>query len=186
MIGIHHPLQTNSQHTAVTNVTQQSEQGATNSGLSPPSLHPNVSSASQTNTKALSVTTPPQQNNVCLLKTAIATVTNNNRNAEAYVLLDEGSQRSFVTQDLAKKPVLQPSDQETINISSFGATQPTNRTLDVATINLLTRSGEAIQLSVLVVPFIAAPLQNTIQFQCYQFTTSGTGLLIGDMTLIAE
>ena len=112
----------------------------------------------------LSVTLPPHQNNVCLLKTAVATVSNCRRNAEAYVLLDEGSQRSFVTSDLAKILALQPSGQETINISHFGAIHPTNRVLDVATINLLAKSGEAVQLSVLIVPFIATPLHNTVSY----------------------
>ena len=83
------------------------------------------------------------------------------RNAEAKILLDEGSQRSFVTQDLARSLALQPSSQERINISSFGATCPTSRTLDVAIIDLLTRCGETVQLSVLIVPFIAMPLQDT-------------------------
>ena len=107
------------------------------------------------------MTLPLQQNNVCLLKTAIATVVHGSRNAEAKILLDEGSQRSFVTQDLARSLALQPSSQERINISSFGATCPTSRTLDVAIINLLTRCGETVQLSVLIVPFIAMPLQDT-------------------------
>ena len=110
------------------------------------------------------MTLPPQRNNVCLLKTAVATVSNGRRNAEAYVLLNEGSQRSFITSDLAKILELQPSGQETINISHFGATYPANQVLDVATINLLTKSGETVQLSVLIIPFIAMPLQNTISY----------------------
>jgi len=84
------------------------------------------------------------------------------RNAEAYVSLYEGSQWSFVTQDLARTLTLQPSGKEAINISSFGATHPTNQLFDITTINLLTKSVEAVLLSVLIVPFIATPLQNTI------------------------
>ena len=110
------------------------------------------------------MTLPPHWNNVCLLKTAVATVSNGRRNAEAYKLLDEGSQGSFITSDLAKILALQPSGQETINISHFGATHPANQVLDVATINLLTKSGEAVQLSLLIELFIATPLQNTISY----------------------
>ena len=88
-------------------------------------------------------------------------MSNGRRNTEACILLDEGSQRSFVTSDLVKQLTLQPIGQETINISHFGSTHPTDQVLDVATINLLTKS---VQLSVFIVPFIATPLQNTIRY----------------------
>ena len=97
----------------MTNVTPQLEQGGATSG--PPTPQPGPpqpitpSTTNTTNTSSLSVTLPPHQNNVCLLKTAVATVSNGRRNAEAYVLLDEGSQRSFVTSHLAKILALQPS-----------------------------------------------------------------------------
>lgn len=123
---------------------------------------PAVSTQPQGNdTGSYSVTVPLQQSNICLLKTAIGTVVHGSKNTEAKILLDEGSQRSFVTQALAKSLDLQPYTQERLNISSFGASSPASRTLDVAIINLLTRSGETVQLSVLIVPFIAAPIQNT-------------------------
>ena len=40
---------------------------------------------------------------------------------------DEGSQRSFITQDLASSLALQPYQRENINISSFGANRHWNR-----------------------------------------------------------
>ena len=120
--------------------------------------------SNQTNTGSLSLTLSPYQNNACLLKTAVATVSNGRRTAKAYVLLDEGSQCSFVTSDLAKALVVQPCGQETMNISHFGVPHPTKQVLDVATNNLLTRSGDTVELSVLIVPFIATPLQNTISY----------------------
>ena len=43
-------------------------------------------------TSSFSVTVPLQQSNICLLKTAIGTVVHGSRNAEAKILLDEGSQ----------------------------------------------------------------------------------------------
>ena len=126
-------------------------------------LHPTTpaKTTKSNDSSSLSVTAPLQQNNVCLLKTAIGTVVHGSRSAEAKILLDEGSQRSFITQDLAKSLALQPHTQEKINISSFGTTCPTSRTLDTAIINLRTRSGETLRLSVLIVLFIATPLQNT-------------------------
>jgi len=95
------PLPTISpQCTAVTNITQPTEQGNSTTrpiSLQPSSLQPIIPPSSQANTPlqaktgSFSVTVPPQQKNVCLLKTAIhvATVSYGRRNAEAYILLDE-------------------------------------------------------------------------------------------------
>ena len=121
-------------------------------------LHPAPNHPQSSNTGSFSVALPLQQNNVCLLKTAIATVVHGSRNDEAKILLHEGSQQSFVTQDLAKSLASQPSSRERINILSFSATCPTSCMLDVANTNLLTRHGEAVKLSVLIVPFIATTL----------------------------
>ena len=137
----------------------QSRQQKSDTSQLQPSTPANTTKSNDS--RSLSVTAPLQQNNVCLLKTAIGTVVHGSRSAEAKILLDEGSQRSFITQDLAKSLALQPHTQEKINISSFGITCPTSRTLDTAIINLRTRSGETLRLSVLIVPFIATPLQNT-------------------------
>ena len=55
---------------------------------------------------------------------------------------------------------LQPTRKEDICISSFGAKLPLNQKMEVASINLKTKSGKLISLSVLVVPDIAVPLKN--------------------------
>ena len=115
-----------------------------------------------TDTASLSMTIPSPQNSVCLLKTAVATVTNGNNLTKANLLFDEGSQRSFITQDLAKTLALQPFCKEDLTVSSFGAQCQVNREVNVAVISLLTMSGQAIPLTVLVVPRIATPIQNTV------------------------
>ena len=116
------------------------------------------------------MTLPPQHNNVCLLKTAIARVTNRNRYAEANILLDEGSQRPFVTEELASILELHSYPKELITISPFGTKHPTSRHLNVSMITFLTRSGEEMQIfvHVLVVPFIVTPLQNCISLDFSQ------------------
>ena len=121
---------------------------------------------------SLSVTAPLQQNNVCLLKTAIGTVVHGSRSAEAKILLDEGSQRSFITQDLAKSLALQPHTQEKINISSFGTTCPTSRTLDTAIINLCTRSGETLRAFRVNCTIYCNTLAEHMLYQCHQLTAS--------------
>ena len=53
---------------------------------------------------------------------------------------------------------------------SFGSTCPSSCTLNTVIVNLLTKSGESLQLSVLVVPSIATPLQNTCRVSVANFT----------------
>ena len=104
--------------------------------------------------------TTPYADRVCLLKTAIATVSSTHNETETNVLFDEGSQRSFLTRDIADMLLLQPTGKEDICISSFGAKTPLSQKTDVASINLKTKSGKLIPLSVLIVPDIAVPLKN--------------------------
>ena len=63
----------------------------------------NPVSSNTTDTTSLSMTLPPScttLNRVCLLKTAIATVSHGNRSTVANLLFDEGSQRSFITESV--------------------------------------------------------------------------------------
>ena len=115
-------------------------------------------------TASLSVTVPLPQNTVCLLKTAVATIRNGTYHSKANVLFDEGSQRSFITEDLANTLALQTHHKEEIVISSFGARRELNQEVNVAVINLDTLTGQTTPMTVLVVPHIATPLQNTVTF----------------------
>ena len=94
------------------------------------------------------------------LKTAVATVSAEGTYVEANILFDEGSQRSFITKSLADCLTLQPHGTEELSISTFGTQTSHVNKLDVATIYLHTISGQPIPLTVLIVPTIAAPLQN--------------------------
>ena len=108
------------------------------------------------------MTVPAPQNSVCLLKTAVATVTNGVKRTKANLLFDEGSQKSFITEDLAKVLALRPLYKEDITVSTFGAQRQLNHEVSVAIISLLTLSGQPIPITVLVVPRIATPLQNAV------------------------
>ena len=99
-------------------------------------------------------------NNICLLKTAVATISASGTCVEANILFDEGSQRSFITKSLADCLQLQTYATEELSISTFGAQTSQIRKLDVTTIQLHTISGQLIPLTVLIVPTIAAPIQN--------------------------
>ena len=99
-------------------------------------------------------------NNVCLLKTAVANVYANDTGIEATILLDEGSQRSFLTEGLARNLRVQAHHTEDICLASFGSLTALVKRLDVATIYLETITGDRLPLSVLLVPTIATPVQS--------------------------
>lgn len=102
----------------------------------------------------------PHTDRTCLLKKAIATVSSTHSEAKTNILFDEGSQQLFLTKDLADTLSLQPTRKEEIYISSFGAKTPLSQKMEVASINLQTKSGKPISFSVLVVPDIAVPLKD--------------------------
>ena len=102
--------------------------------------------------------------NVCLLKTAVANVYANDTGIEATILLDEGSQRSFLTEGLATNLKVQTDHTEDICLASFGSPTTLVKRLDVGTIYLETITGERLPLSVLIVPTIAAPIHNTTDY----------------------
>jgi len=68
-----------------------------------------------------------------LLKTATSTLHNNNKRVNVNILLDEGAQRTFVTRSTIQNLGVSELNcrSEDINISSFGATQPQSKCVDV-------------------------------------------------------
>ena len=105
----------------------------------------------------------------CLLKTAICTVTSANSKVAAYILFDEGAQCSFVSRDLATQLHIQPEQNKEIQISTFGTEHSKKQTLETATINVVSKSGENIPIQVLIVPMIASPLQNRFRTNIKKF-----------------
>ena len=102
--------------------------------------------------------------NVCLLKTAVANVYANDTGIEANILLDESSQRSFLTEGLARSLRVQPHHTEDISLASFGSPTTLVKRMTVAIIYLETITGERLPLSVLIVPTIAAPVQHVTHY----------------------
>ena len=95
-----------------------------------------------------------------LLKTAIATVSVENRCTKANILFDKGAQRSFISQKLADSLSLHSNHTENINISSFRAESAENKQLSVAVVNVEVLTGEKIPVSGLTVPSISTPFRN--------------------------
>ena len=98
----------------------------------------------------------------CLLKTAVAPVVAGNIKAQANILFDEGAQRSFISAAMASELQVIPTSTADMAVASFGTTSTTHQKLGVATVEFETESGELIPISVLIVPSIAAPIQNSV------------------------
>jgi len=80
---------------------------------------------------------------------------------EGHILFDEGTQQSFITQELADTLQLQPTRHELIAVSTFGAQVSTPKKFAVATICIHMLNSGQISVSVLVVPRLAAPVRNS-------------------------
>ncbi|XP_065920284.1 uncharacterized protein [Dysidea avara] len=103
-----------------------------------------------------------KRNPQCLLKTAIALVRVGNKRISANVLFDEGAQRSFVTETLAAQLGASPHHKESLAISSFGGSTSLNNQVSLVNFILETTEGD-IKISALVVPKIAAPIENFVR-----------------------
>ena len=108
-------------------------------------------------THSVNVFTPSQ----VLLKTAVADVSaKNGIISSANILLDEGAQRSFITEQLAQKLNLCSQNTEKITIAGFGEHNHSVRNLKSDNVLLYTDDGKNIEMNVLIVPQIASPIQN--------------------------
>ena len=63
---------------------------------------------------------------------------------------------------MANELQITPTSTVHIGVASFGTTTTSNQQLGVATVEVQTESGELIPITVLIVPSIAAPIQNLI------------------------
>ncbi|XP_065904066.1 uncharacterized protein [Dysidea avara] len=132
------------------------------------SVHPPAPPTSTTGT--FTTVTRPQPSfelahSACLLKTAIATVSAGPFSTEGNILLDEGAQCSFISQDLADRLCLKATHTEQVSLSSFGNPVSAARLLQVSTILIHTQEQSPIPISDLVVPKLAAPLQNSMRME---------------------
>ena len=64
---------------------------------------------------------------------------------------------------LIDKLQLQPHHTEAIQLSAFGTTNPQVKELNVANLQVITNTVMTISITVLIVPSIATPLENTVK-----------------------
>ena len=137
-------------HTSLCNAKVDSPAAPSKSNSTPHNAKENHASVLHS---AHSINTGP-----VLLKTAIATVASKSYACEANVLFDEGSQSSFITEDVAKKLQLESHGKESLSISGFGDKERRVRHLDYSFVYLKT-STETLPIKVLIVPEISVPLK---------------------------
>ena len=98
-----------------------------------------------------------------LLQTAKAAIYNPglaNEKFLARLILDSGSQRSYVTNRVKYKLRLQSERKQAISVKTFGSTEENTLSVDVAELCISTKHGDDVQLSAFVVPLICDPLQS--------------------------
>ena len=115
-------------------------------------------SAFSTISQSASLHSQSQQRHSVLLKTAVSKVKFEENCVDANILMDEGAQRSFITRSLADQLQLKTDETDTIHLTAFGDPAHSVKHLDVATIDLIADNGDLIPIRVLVVPFIAKPI----------------------------
>ena len=88
---------------------------------------------------------PPTTNTITLLKTAIAPISSEGLRIQGNILFDDGSQRSFITEEVAIKLNLKPTNSEHIAVAPLGAEYTTAQHLSVACVYVETESGKVYQ-----------------------------------------
>ena len=96
-----------------------------------------------------------------LLQTAKAVVFKPGQTGQllARLILDSGSQRSYVTTRVREQLNLPTERRQTIAIKTFGSSDEHTQSVDVVQLCVAAENGEEVQLSAFVVPLICDPLQ---------------------------
>ena len=104
-----------------------------------------------------------------LLQTATAIATNEDRSKSVTVriLFDNGSQRSYVTDNIKSKLELKPTSTETLRLNTFGETAYRNQRCQVVTLPLRNNNNEYVEISALNFPVICSPLPKRVDVNEY-------------------
>ena len=97
-----------------------------------------------------------------LLQSALVDVAAGSRSCQARLLFDSGSQRTFISQDLANKIGAQPFKREELLMSTFGHDKRTKADFETVRVCLMA-GGEGIVINALVSPVISPPISAHLQ-----------------------
>ncbi|XP_060551133.1 uncharacterized protein LOC132712731 [Ruditapes philippinarum] len=82
----------------------------------------------------------------------------NGKEEEIRILLDSGSQRSYVSDSLAKRLDMKSEVSENINVMTFGSDKSKNIKTKRSSMQINTKSGEKVDVSVQIVPVISGAI----------------------------
>jgi len=136
--------------------------------VSPPSE--NVDTVSRTPTTNMSSITEVGGGNLVLLQTARALASDGkgSRSVNKRILFDTGSQRSYITESLAKRLDLKPLKKERLQLNTFGEPGFRGKSCDLVQINLQKLNGkDSLQLQALRLPTIYSSLPSIVNQEQY-------------------
>ena len=153
-------------HVSICYGTRQADNGPSDTP-SQPHQAPSEQTHPQSTSQPKPETTPSlytESNKTVLLQTARATVFNPGNPSlqrELRLILDSGSQRSYITDQAKETLSLRPSGKRTMSIMTFGSTQERPQVCDVVRVGIWAKEGPDPELSLLSVPLICEPLAGT-------------------------
>ena len=83
--------------------------------------------------------------------------------------MDKGSQRSFIIMEIAAKLKLRPVNTQNVAIAPFGAEYSSPQPISVRQVKVESTAVDKVSISVLTVPFTAAPIKNSVQTSIENF-----------------
>lgn len=75
--------------------------------------------------------------------------------------MDTGTQRTYITKELAGRLKLPTKGSETLTVDTFSTTKPRELHITITELRLLTKDGSVLLLRVNVVPYVTGTLQRT-------------------------
>ena len=126
-------------------------------------------SAPTFNSPSTSTSLCADSNKVILLKTALAEVSDprdSTRVKWVRIVLDSGSQKSYLTQQVKDSLSLPVVDQQRLSIAAFGSSRGRPKECKVVRLAVNTKSGARQLLELFVVPHICDPLTNQTTSIC--------------------
>ena len=114
-------------------------------------------------------TTGVKSNSKILLQTARAYVSSEDGSKllPVRVLMDGGSQRSYITNSLKTKLSLTPLRKESLNLNTFGEEQYKRKQCDLVKVNMQGQDGTDIEIYALSSPMICSPPSTAIDISGY-------------------
>ena len=95
-----------------------------------------------------------------LMQTALVTASGPTTRCQARILIDTGSQKTFITQCLKNTLQLKAARSEILDVTTFGLTKGTPKSYEVVTLTI-NAANKDVKITVLVTPIICPPLSST-------------------------